>query len=253
MNLNLTSNSTTGYKSGRAWRPDQAQVGARMSAVETVRGTVDTPPTTRTAALMDFGGVITSSVLQAFEQFGESLGAPPGLIQELLGHDTAARKLLVEHECGRIDADAFDRGFAERLCAHGVVVEPERLSARMQAGLRRDDDTVRLIEDLRTAGVPIALVSNAFGRDCYAGFDLDALADVVVISSEVGVRKPSRRIYAIACERLGIDPHQAVMVDDLRQNLDGAARLGIAGVLHPDAAGTRKQLSERFGIGERTR
>ena len=224
-----------------------------MSTVETVRGPVDTAPTTRTAVLIDFGGVITTGVLQAFEQFGELLGAPPGLVLDLLSHDTAARKLLVEHECGRIDADAFDRGFADRLSEHGVVVEPERLSARMQAGLRRDDDTVRLIEDLRTAGVPVALVSNALGRDCYAGFDLDALADVVVISSEVGVRKPSRRIYAIACERLGIDPHQAVMVDDLQQNLDGAARLGIAGVLHTDAADTRKQLSERFGIGVRNR
>jgi putative hydrolase of the HAD superfamily len=208
---------------------------------------------TRTAVLIDFGGVISTSVLQAFEEFGEFLGAPPGLIVELLGHDTAARKLLVEHECGRIDAEVFDRGFADRLCAHGVEVQPDRLSARMQAGLRRDEDTVRLIEELRAAGVPIALVSNAFGRDCYAGFDLDSLADVVVISSEVGVRKPSRRIYSFACERLGVDPRQAVMVDDLQQNLDGAARLGIAGVLHTDAADTRKQLSERFGIGERTR
>jgi putative hydrolase of the HAD superfamily len=208
---------------------------------------------TRTAVLIDFGGVISTSVLQAFEEFGEFLGAPPGLIVELLGHDTAARKLLVEHECGRIDAEVFDRGFADRLCAHGVEVQPDRLSARMQAGLRRDEDTVRLIEELRAAGVPIALVSNAFGRGCYAGFDLDSLADVVVISSEVGVRKPSRRIYSFACERLGVDPRQAVMVDDLQQNLDGAARLGIAGVLHTDAADTRKQLSERFGIGERTR
>jgi putative hydrolase of the HAD superfamily len=192
-------------------------------------------------------------VLQAFEQFGEHLGARPGLVLGLLSHDAAARELLVEHECGRIDADAFDRGFADRLSAHGLVVQPEGLLARMQAGLRRDNDTVRLIEGLRAAGVPIALVSNAFGRDCYAGFDLDALADAVVISSEVGIRKPSRKIYAIACERLGIDPHQAVMVDDLQQNLDGAARLGIAGVLHTDAGDTRKQLSERFGIGARTR
>ena len=171
-----------------------------------------------------------------------------GLLLELLSNDAACRKLLVEHESGRIDADAFDRGFAVRLHAHGVAVDPERLSVRMQAGLRRDDDTVRLIEELGTAGVPIALVSNAFGRDCYAGFDLNALADVVVISSEVGIRKPSRRIYAIACERLGVTPEQAIMIDDLQQNLDGAARLGIAGVLHTDAADTRKQLDEGFGI-----
>jgi len=223
-----------------------------MSTVETARGPADTAPMTRNAVLIDFGGVITTSVLRAFEQFGELLGAPSGLIRDLLSHDTTARELLVEHECGRIDADAFDRGFADRLCAHGVEVQPERLSARTLARLRRDDDTVRLIEDLRDAGVPIALVSNALGRDTYAGFDLDALADVVVISSEVGIRKPSRKIYAIACTRLGVDPLQAVMVDDLQQNLDGAARLGIAGVLHTDAADTRTQLCERFGIGRRT-
>jgi putative hydrolase of the HAD superfamily len=224
-----------------------------VSTVDSVCGPADAAPTTRSAVLIDFGGVITTSVLQAFEEFGELLGAPPGLILQLLRHDATARKLLVEHECGRIDADVFDRGFADRLYAHGVVVQPEQLSARMQAGLRRDGDTVRLVEDLRSTGVPIALVSNAFGRDCYAGFDLDALADVVVISSEVGVRKPSRRIYYIACTRLGIDPLQAVMVDDLQQNLDGAARLGIAGVLHTDAANTRTQLSDRFGIGVGTR
>ena len=203
---------------------------------------------TRTAVLVDFGGVLTTSVLEAFEDFGASVGAVPGLLLELLRNDAACRKLLVEHESGGIDADAFDRGFAEQLHAHGVAVDADRLSVRMQAGLRRDDDTVRLIEELRATRVPIALVSNAFGRDCYAGFDLGALADVVVISSEVGVRKPSRRIYAIACERLGVTPEQAIMIDDLRQNLDGAARLGIAGVLHTDAADTRKQLDERFGI-----
>ena len=224
-----------------------------MSTVDSVCGPVDAAQMTRSAVLIDFGGVITTSVLRAFEEFGELVGAPPGLILQLLRQDAAARSLLVEHECGRIDADAFDRGFSDRLRAHGVEVQPNRLSARMQAGLRRDDDTVRLIEDLRAAGVPIALVSNAFGRDTYAGFDLDALADVVVISSEVGIRKPSRKIYAIACERLGIDPLHAVMVDDLQQNLDGAARLGVAGVLHTDAANTRTQLSERFDIGRRTR
>jgi putative hydrolase of the HAD superfamily len=203
---------------------------------------------TRTAVLVDFGGVLTTSVLAAFEVFGASVGAASGLVLELFRNDAACRKLLVEHESGRIDADAFDRGFAERLHAHGVAVEPDQLSVRMQAGLRRDDDTVQLIEQLRAAKVPIAVVSNAFGRDCYAGFDLNALADVVVISSEVGIRKPSRGIYAIACERLGVTPEQAIMIDDLQQNLDGAARLGIAGVLHTDAADTRKQLDERFGI-----
>lgn len=205
------------------------------------------PISERTAVLVDFGGVITTSVFAAFEEFGAILG-DPGLPLRLLGGDPISRGLLAEHESGRIDAEEFEQGFAERLRAHGAAVTAEGLAARMQAGMRRDDRTVALVDDLRAAGVPVALVSNAFGRDCYAGFDLAALADEVVISAEIGIRKPSRRIYALACERLGVAPEQAVMVDDLQQNLDGAARIGIAGVLHTDADTTRLELAERFGF-----
>ncbi|MEU1259632.1 HAD family hydrolase [Streptomyces chartreusis] len=202
----------------------------------------------RTSVLVDFGGVITSSVLQAFTDFGASLGGDPRLPLELLSRDQPSRALLADHECGRIDTEAFERGFAERLRVHGAVVEAEGLTARMQAGMSIDQDMLALLGDLRVAGHPVALVSNSFGTGTYDGVDLAALADVVVISAVVGIRKPSRRIYSIACERLCVAPEEAVMIDDLQQNLDGAARIGIGGVLHTGAADTRRQLAERFGI-----
>lgn len=202
----------------------------------------------RTSVLVDFGGVITSSVLQAFTDFGASLGGDPHRPLDLLARDSPSRTLLADHECGRIDTEAFERGFAERLRVHGADVPAEGLTARMQAGMSIDQDMLALLGDLRAAGRPVALVSNSFGTGAYDGVDLAAVADVVVISAEVGIRKPSRRIYAIACERLGIDPEEAVMIDDLQQNLDGAARIGIGGVLHTSAADTRRQLAERFGI-----
>ncbi|MFE7167930.1 HAD family hydrolase [Streptomyces sp. NPDC057616] len=204
---------------------------------------------TRTAVLVDFGGVITSSVLRAFTEFGASLGGDPRLPLNLLARDERARTLLADHECGRIDTEAFERGYAERLRAHGADVSAEGLTARIQAGMSIDQDMLALLDELRAAGHRVALVSNSFGNGTYDGVDLAAVADVVVISAEVGIRKPSRRIYAIACERLGVAPEEAVMIDDLRQNLDGAARIGIGGVLHTGAADTRRQLAERFGIG----
>ncbi|WP_190014651.1 HAD family hydrolase [Streptomyces lucensis] len=202
----------------------------------------------RTAILVDFGGVLTSSVLWAFSDFGASLGGDPRLPLDLLRRDQPSRALLADHECGRIGTEAFEKGFAERLRAHGADVAAEGLTARMQAGVTIDRDMLALLDGLRAAGRPVALVSNSFGTGAYDGVDLAAVADVVVISAEVGVRKPSRRIYALACERLGVHPEEAVMIDDLRQNLDGAARIGIGGVLHTSAADTRRQLAERFGI-----
>ena len=52
-----------------------------MSTAATVRDPLDAPRMTRTAVLIDFGGVITTSVLRAFEQFGELLGAGTGFAQ----------------------------------------------------------------------------------------------------------------------------------------------------------------------------
>lgn len=225
-----------------------ASTGGKPAAREGVDTVSSVVEKARTAVLVDFGGVITSSVLQAFTDFGASLGGDPRLPLDLLSRDQPSRTLLADHECGRIDAGAFERGFAERLRAHGADVPAEGLAARMQAGMSIDQDMLALLGDLRAAGYPVALVSNSFGTGTYDGVDLAAVADAVVISAEVGIRKPSRRIYAIACERLGVSPEEAVMIDDLRQNLDGAARIGIGGVLHTGAADTRRQLAERFRI-----
>lgn len=72
--------------------------------------------------------------------------------------------------------------------------------------------------------------------------------DAVTISGEIGVRKPSREAYRIACERLGTAPEQTIMVDDLEQNLRAAGRLGMGAVLHRDAADTAAQLGSLLGI-----
>lgn len=199
---------------------------------------------TRSAVLIDFGGVLTTSLFDAFKEFGTSIGSDPKLPLTVLANDPEAAALLVEHEEGRIEDEAFEIGFAERLAAHGATTEAVGLIARLQAGLKPDPTMLDLVKDLRGQGYLVALVSNSLGRDCYAGFDLDEMFDAVVISAAVGVRKPSRRIYEIACEKLGVSPTEAVMIDDLKHNLEGAARLGIAGILHADAETTHMSLKD---------
>ena len=201
----------------------------------------------RTALLADFGGVLTTNVHDAFRVFSSQIGDDPELVLRLLSRDPGSSRLLAGNECGRLDDESFEHGFAARLAAHGVRVSPRLAEADALRFQRRSRDARRA---RRAAGrrMPVALVTNSFGRDCYDGFDLHALADVVVISSDVGVRKPSRRIYAIACERLGVAPASCVTVDDIEHNLEGAARLGIAGVLHTSAERTVRELDDRFGI-----
>ncbi|MGW5377167.1 HAD family hydrolase [Nocardia sp. NPDC003999] len=200
-----------------------------------------------TAVLFDFGGVLTSSVFEAFREFGESIGCDPRLPLRLFSDDVEARALLVAHEEGRIGEREFEQGFAARLRAHGVEVDGAGLVHRIQSGLRADSAMIELVTEVRNAGFRVGLLSNSLGDDCYAGFDLASMFDAVTISGEIGVRKPSRRAYDIACARLNVEPGATVMVDDLPQNIVAAEHAGLTGVLHRDAADTIERLWAALG------
>lgn len=215
-------------------------------ALEVLEARADGPPR---AVLTDFGGVLTTSVLDSFRAYSTRVCDDPLLIERLFREDTASGALLVEHECGRMSEAEFERGIAGRLREKGVDVEPTGLVAAIGAGMRPDETMLAALSGLRAQGTPVAIVTNALGDDCYQGYDLDALADVVVISSEIGSRKPGRRIYRTACERLGVEPSACVMIDDLEHNLSGAARLGIRGLHHIHSDETAGALRELFGGG----
>ncbi|MGZ4145259.1 MAG: HAD family hydrolase, partial [Actinomycetota bacterium] len=51
--------------------------------------------------------------------------------------------------------------------------------------------------------------------------------DLVVDSSEVGMRKPDPEIYLLTCEKLGVEPARAAFVDDIPTNVEGAAAVGL--------------------------
>ena len=204
----------------------------------------------RRAVLFDFGGVLTSSVLEAFAAFGEHVCGNRDLPLWLLSQDPDAQAVLADHEKGLIDHDGFERGFASRLQAHGSPVQADGLIAAIQAGLQRDEQMVALVAALRFLGVPVGLVSNSLGRDCYAGYDLAAMFDAVTISGREGVRKPSRRLFQIGCERLGVAPNETVMVDDLQHNIDAAERLGMAGILHRGAGETTAAIALLLDVDE---
>ncbi|GAB7004961.1 HAD-IA family hydrolase [Nocardioides sp. AN3] len=203
---------------------------------------------TPAAVLSDFGGVLTSSVPDAFSKASRLLGGGPDLLSRLFHEDAGAARLLVDHECGRISESEFDAGIRECLRGRGIDAAGARVVSVIQEALTPDERMLGALVALRERGIPVALVTNSLGDDAYRGYDLDALADVVVISGQVGTRKPSRLIYQIACDRLGVGPESALLIDDLQQNLDGAARLGVQGILHRDSHTTIDALTTWFGV-----
>ena len=201
------------------------------------------------ALLIDFGGVLTTSVFDSFAAFCRAEGLPADALRDSFARDEVAARLLVDAEEGRLSDEEFGRRLAARLCAGtDLELDPDGLLERMNAGLRPEPVMVHATAAIRGSGVTTVLVSNSLGGSTYAWCNFDELFDHVVISSEVGVRKPSRRIFRLAAERAGVPPERCVAVDDLEHNLVGARRVGMRTILHTDPATTLAELEQVFGI-----
>ncbi|MEU6590650.1 HAD-IA family hydrolase [Streptomyces sp. NPDC046881] len=89
-------------------------------------------------------------------------------------------------------------------------------------------DAERVLRTLRERGIGVGVVSNIGWdlRPVFRAHGLDAYVDTYVLSYEHGVQKPDPRLFSVACETLGADPQQVVMVGDSRAADGGAAALG---------------------------
>jgi REG-2-like HAD superfamily hydrolase len=102
------------------------------------------------------------------------------------------------------------------------------------------DDVGPALRRMRDDGVKVGIVSNWDGRlgHLLDGLGLGHLIDVVVSSASVGLHKPDPRIFALACERLDVQPAQCAHVGDhLYSDILGARAAGLHAVMI-DRAGT---------------
>jgi epoxide hydrolase-like predicted phosphatase len=83
------------------------------------------------------------------------------------------------------------------------------------------------------------IVSNSFvgAREReQAAYGFEDLVDEIIYSHECGMSKPDPAIYALACERLRVEPVQMVFVDDYGPCVAGACEAGIHAVPYRDNA-----------------
>ncbi len=84
-----------------------------------------------------------------------------------------------------------------------------------------------------------AILSNSFvgaRRREQERYHFDELCDFIIYSHEVGMSKPDRRIYALTCERLGVQPAEVIFLDDREAAIDAAREYGMHGILFKENA-----------------
>ena len=195
------------------------------------------------ALLVDFGGVLTSSIWVAFGEFCEAEGLDRGTVRGLFRDNPEALDLLRGLETGELDEAAFEPRFAALL----GLDDHDGLIGRLFAGLGPDEAMIGAVRAARSGGVRTGLISNSWGLGIYDRAPVD-LFDATVISGDVGLHKPQPEIYMLACERLAVVPSDAVFVDDLRENVAGAEAVGMTALLHRDSAATIAELEDLLGV-----
>jgi putative hydrolase of the HAD superfamily len=198
----------------------------------------------KTGLLLDFGGVLTTDLFASFATFCEAEGIDSDAIARGFREDAEARDLLVQLETGKIDEDGFEPRFAQML----GVAEPAGLIGRLMAGAKPDHRMLNAVRAAHDQGVPTGLVSNSWGTRRYDRPMLGEIFDGIVISGEVGIRKPSKRIYELGAESIGVPAAECIFVDDLDFNLKPAEALGMAPVHHTSAETTVPQLERLLGV-----
>lgn len=210
--------------------------------------------TTPKALIVDFGGVLTTSVFDSFQSFCEDTGVAPEALKQALvaAMDGAvigdADHPLAALETGTMSLDDFNHYLSEALSKGlDAPLDPSGLRDRLFGGLRADARMFHAVKKVKDAGFSTALLSNSWGPGGYPTQVFDEMFDVVIISGEVGLRKPQPEIYLLASDKLGLQPQECVFVDDLKTNIRGAEAVGMTGLHHKDTDETLKTLDELFG------
>jgi putative hydrolase of the HAD superfamily len=183
------------------------------------------------AVIFDFGGVLCfHPAKERFAAIAEMLGVPTLRLLEIFW----ARRL--EYDGGQLDARAYWTYVAG---AAGKTLSESELPAltRLEVELWTNYDRRILdwVAELQKQGVRTAVLSNlprSIGENLRAtpGF-LDPF-DHVTFSFELGVVKPQPEIYHDALRGVGVEPGQALFLDDKPENVEGAQAVGLLGEIY---------------------
>jgi putative hydrolase of the HAD superfamily len=208
-----------------------------------------------TTVISDFGGVLTSPLIQSFAAVQDQTGVP---FEELVNgmtriQDEDGRHPLFELETGRLtEAD-----FLRRL---GDVLEPvlghrpelHRFREIYFDALHPNEPMIEVMRDAKAQGYRMGLLTNnvkEWEPLWRTMLPVDEIFEVVVDSGFVGLRKPDREIYDLTLERLGgPDPRECLFIDDTDVNCDAARELGMTAVQYRDNDQAIDEVRSTLGL-----
>jgi putative hydrolase of the HAD superfamily len=188
------------------------------------------------AVISDFGGVLTTPLIQSFMAFQDQTGITTEILGKAMQAATEANgdNPLFEMERGEITEVAFLEKLTDSLePLLGHRPEMHRFKEIYFEALESNPPMIELMRELKAAGYRMAMLTNNV-REWEPWWrpmlPVDEIFETVVDSGFVGCRKPESRIYTITLKRIGVPPEACLFVDDVKVNCEGAERAGMTAV-----------------------
>lgn len=204
--------------------------------------------------VVDWGGVLTGRMADATQAWAQAEDIDfvvyTSIMRDWLGAPFAAAAQanpIHALERGEIVLPDFELKLAAELTRRtGTVVVSDGLLTRMFNQFEHAPDMNALVHRARLRGIKTGLLSNSWGND-YPRDAWDDMFDVIVISGEVGMRKPEPRIFQHTLELMDLPAKECVFVDDIRHNVEASVAAGMVGVHHISYDQTLDELQTLFG------
>ena len=201
------------------------------------------------AAIFDIGGVLTHSPVTRIIEFCKEHDIPDDVRYEIFGPDHGPWSRFERSELTR---EEFAAEFDRHVTPCGTAARGTSFMEWFFQGFGERPEMVAVVKHLR-GQVKLGSITNNVAREEPAvrrtsGIDVQSLFDVVVESAIEGIRKPHARIFQIACERLEVEPPEAVFLDDLGSNLKGARALGMHTIKVDHTTSAIDELEQALGI-----
>jgi putative hydrolase of the HAD superfamily len=197
-----------------------------------------------TTVISDFGGVLTTPLVQSFAAVQDQTGIPFEEMAKAMGRiqDEEGKHPLFELETGRLTEGDFLGKIADALEPElGHRPELHRFREIYFEALHPNEPMIELMREAKSSGHRMGLLTNnvrEWEPLWRSMLPVDEIFETVVDSGFVGCRKPDREIYDLTLERLGVAAGECLFIDDTDVNCEAARELGMSAVhyLHNDQA-----------------
>jgi putative hydrolase of the HAD superfamily len=205
------------------------------------------------AVIFDLGGVVFPSPFDVFATYEREHGLPDRFIRGVVAA-SADHGAWAQLERSELSVDEFSVAFSAECAAAGGTVDAADLMREIGRGFEPRPAMVQAIRAIRSHQLKVAALTNNWApngtQTDNAPHALGHLGgfDVVVESAVEGLRKPDPRIYELVCQRLAIEPAEAVFLDDLGVNLKPARAMGMTTIKVSEPVEALTELSAILGF-----